>query len=97
MTFSVLIRRIANTDAPNSWANRLRTQRFRKFEALVADMPRPLRILDVGGTNQYWERRGCKGAKGNVSRGHPHSRDILRSCEVFDGCGGSPNLQESQG
>lgn len=59
MTFSVtLIRRIANTDAPNSLANRLRTQRFRRFEALVADMPKPLRILDIGGTNQYWERRG---------------------------------------
>lgn len=59
MTISLtLIRRIANTDAPNSLANRLRTRRFRQFEALVADMPKPLRILDVGGTNQYWERRG---------------------------------------
>lgn len=62
MQFSItLIRRLANTDAPNSFANKLRTRRFRQFEALIAHIPKPLHILDVGGTNQYWERRGWAG------------------------------------
>lgn len=48
---------------PNSLANRLRTRRFQQFQALIAQIPKPLRILDVGGTNSYWERRGWAGRR----------------------------------
>ena len=52
------IRQLAEGKNPNSISNRFRTRRFQRFEALVATLPRPLRILDVGGTNQFWENRG---------------------------------------
>jgi len=52
------IRQLAAGENPNSFSNKLRDRRFRRFEALIADLPRPLRILDVGGTNQFWEKRG---------------------------------------
>lgn len=55
------IRQLAEGKNPNSFSNRLRARRFRQFEALVASLPRPLRILDVGGTNQFWENRGWTG------------------------------------
>jgi len=59
------IRQLAAGSDPNSLSNKLRDRRFRQFEALIADLPRPLRILDVGGTNQFWEKRGWTG-RGDV-------------------------------
>lgn len=52
---------LANVDNPNSLSNRFRSRRFRLFESLVKEVPRPIRILDVGGTNSFWEQRGWAG------------------------------------
>ena len=48
----------ANKD---SLASRFRQRRFEIFKALVADWPRPLRIIDVGGTTHFWESQGWAG------------------------------------
>ncbi len=56
-----ILRRLADDENPQSFSNKLRARRFRQFEALTARMPRPLRILDVGGTNEFWENRGWAG------------------------------------
>ena len=56
-----LIRRLADDDNTDSLANRLRNRRFQLFEAFAARLPRPLKILDVGGTNAFWEQRGWAG------------------------------------
>ena len=50
--------RAANVKDPRSLSNRLRSRRFERFERLVAALPRPLHILDVGGTTDFWEQRG---------------------------------------
>jgi hypothetical protein len=52
---------LATDSRSGSISHRLRERRFRLFEQLVAPLPRPLRILDVGGTNTYWEQRGWAG------------------------------------
>jgi hypothetical protein len=52
------IRRLADGSNPESFSNRMRTRRFKLFDSLAASLPRPLRILDVGGTNEFWEKRG---------------------------------------
>jgi len=39
----------------------MRSKRFKVFEKLVANLPRPLRIIDVGGTVGFWEQRGWAG------------------------------------
>ena len=36
----------------------MRAKRFALFESLVAELPRPLRILDIGGTTGFWEAAG---------------------------------------
>jgi len=41
-----------------SIAHRMRTRRFGLFRDLIAPLPRPIRILDVGGTEGFWERMG---------------------------------------
>jgi hypothetical protein len=62
MEFSIpTLRRLADCEKRDSFANRLRAKRFRQFEALVAPLPRPLRILDLGGENAFWENRGWAG------------------------------------
>jgi len=53
-----MLRHLADSYEPTSFANRLRARRFRQFETLAARLPRPLRLLDVGGTNAFWENRG---------------------------------------
>jgi len=35
----------------------MRNKRFRLFEQLTESMPRPLRIIDIGGTLSFWEQR----------------------------------------
>jgi hypothetical protein len=57
------MRRLADDENPNSFSNKLRARRFRQFELLAASMPLPLRILDVGGTNDFWEKRGWVGRR----------------------------------
>src|SRR5882672_10322464 len=53
-----MLRWLASSRDSASFANKLRARRFLKFDALTARWPRPLRILDVGGTNAFWENRG---------------------------------------
>ena len=56
-----LIRRFAAVENPNSLSNRMRSKRFHGFKQLVESLPRPLRIIDFGGTPEFWEQRGWGG------------------------------------
>lgn len=47
-----------------SYANRLRLRRFQLFLKMIDSLPRPLRILDVGGTEHFWEQMGFAGQQG---------------------------------
>lgn len=55
------VRSVADVSNPESLSNKLRQKRFAKFESLVEQFPRPLRIIDVGGTESFWEQRGWAG------------------------------------
>lgn len=52
--FFSLLRKIADNSSQDSVASRLRRRRMSFFRALIADLPRPLRVLDVGGTEEFW-------------------------------------------
>ncbi len=52
------LRRAADVTMAGSLANRMRNRRFRVFETLVDTIQRPLHILDIGGTESFWEQRG---------------------------------------
>jgi hypothetical protein len=56
-----ILRGLADDAAADSLSNRLRERRFALFAALADGLPRPLRILDVGGTVDFWEQRGWAG------------------------------------
>lgn len=45
-----------------SLPNRMRRRRFKGFCSFIEDIPRPVRILDVGGTERFWEVMGIAGS-----------------------------------
>jgi hypothetical protein len=52
---------MADARAASSFSNSMRSRRFELFESLAAPLPKPRRILDVGGTTAFWEQRGWAG------------------------------------
>lgn len=52
------LRRMADVDAPDSLANRMRRRRVRFFTEIAAEHPDGLTVLDVGGRESYWEQMG---------------------------------------
>ena len=53
--------RLADFRRDDSLAIRIRLRRMAYFKELISSLPRPLRILDVGGTEVFWERMGLCG------------------------------------
>jgi len=53
-----LLSNLADVTDADSLANRLRARRFERFEHLSRALPRPLRIIDLGGTAEFWRQRG---------------------------------------
>jgi hypothetical protein len=62
---TTFMRRLANGYGSGTLANRLRSRRFREFERIVDRVldanSGGVRIIDLGGTNQFWEQRGWAG------------------------------------
>ena len=53
--------RLADNRDPDSLASRMRRRRTAWFTDLVGALPRPVTILDVGGTQAFWEASGLAG------------------------------------
>ncbi len=54
----MLFRNIADVNNDKAFINRLRRGRFALFQSLMSRLPRPLRILDVGGEPGFWRTMG---------------------------------------
>jgi hypothetical protein len=55
------LRRLANVNNQQSLSSRMRRKRFQFFEQLTAHLPRPLTVLDLGGTEKFWVNAGWTG------------------------------------
>jgi len=53
-----LLEQLTDYHDPGSFVNRLRRRRFDFFLSLMARVPRPLTLLDVGGTQLFWMTMG---------------------------------------
>src|SRR5262245_50600279 len=53
-----ILTRLADNTKPRSVSNRFRRKRFRHFLKMVDDLPKPLKILDIGGTENFWVQMG---------------------------------------
>lgn len=54
----------ADSTGDDSLGNRLRRKRFAKFRELIDKVPKPLTILDVGGTQNFWKQMGMLDEEG---------------------------------
>src|SRR6266516_3414097 len=45
-------------EAQAAFARKMRKKRIALFESLISPLPKPLNILDVGGTQVFWEQMG---------------------------------------
>ncbi len=52
------LKKFADPKRGDSLTTRTRKKNFELFKSLVAPLPKPLKILDIGGTQQYWEEVG---------------------------------------
>ena len=50
--------KLANYENPKSLGNRFREKRFAFFKSKIDGLDKPLKILDVGGTQLFWVNRG---------------------------------------
>lgn len=55
------LRRLFDHRREDSWVHRFRLKRFAFIRSLLESVPRPMRIIDVGGTPVFWERMGMAG------------------------------------
>jgi ubiquinone/menaquinone biosynthesis C-methylase UbiE len=52
---SFLFKRIADNTDNKSLSHEYRYKRFQFFISLINSLPKPLKILDIGGTQKYWD------------------------------------------
>ncbi|MCC5787806.1 MAG: methyltransferase domain-containing protein [Phycisphaerales bacterium] len=55
------IRGMADWRNPKSMMNRMRQRRFEKFDKITKSLGETVSIIDLGGTVEFWERRGWAG------------------------------------
>lgn len=51
-----MFKKLLDNTNPNSLANKFRRKRFKLFIDFIKDFPRPVKILDAGGTVSFWEQ-----------------------------------------
>jgi len=54
----MLFSSIADNKNPNSMASSFRSKRLNLFKGFVAGLPKPVKILDIGGTPEFWKDAG---------------------------------------
>ncbi len=55
------LRTLTDVNNPISLSSQMRAKRFEFFKKLTAPLPRPLSIIDIGGTPKFWELCGWAG------------------------------------
>ena len=58
-----MFRKMLDSSRSNSLGNKFRRRRFRIFADAVKDYPKPVRILDLGGNENFWIQMGLAGNK----------------------------------
>jgi Methyltransferase domain len=58
MSIGQLLRTKVDDGDEHSFSHRMRSRRFAAFERATAGLVRPMSILDIGGTAEFWENRG---------------------------------------
>lgn len=63
----MLFSSLADNKNPDSLASSFRSKRLNLFKGFVAGLPRPVKILDIGGTPEFWKNAGLGGAEVEIT------------------------------
>jgi len=75
-----LFRMLADNRDPRSLAARLRRRRSLLLRELLATVPRPARVLDIGGTQTWWDTIGAEGLHGlTIVLVNPKAQQVTRA------------------
>ena len=55
-----MFKSIFDNTKPNSFVNKFRKRRFKFFKQILDNSAKPVHILDIGGTQNYWVQMGIK-------------------------------------
>ncbi|MBZ0203065.1 MAG: class I SAM-dependent methyltransferase [Ignavibacteria bacterium] len=58
-----MLKKLFDNTSKNSLANKFRRKRFRIFLELIESIPKPVKILDIGGTENFWIQMGLTDPK----------------------------------
>ena len=61
----MLLEKIYDNRRSDSWASKLRSQRIVFLKSLIQSLPKPIKILDLGGRPDFWENSGFLAANSN--------------------------------
>ncbi len=50
-----IIKKLGDNKYPHSLSHKMLTKRFQFFLSLIKNLPRPLSVLDIGGTTAFWD------------------------------------------
>lgn len=56
-----MFRKSLDNTRQSSLANKFRQKRFKHFNELIKGLPAPIKILDIGGTENFWQQMGLAG------------------------------------
>ena len=63
----MLFSSIADNKNPRSLASSFRSKRLNLFKGFVAGLPKPVKILDIGGTPEFWKNAGLDAADAEIT------------------------------
>ena len=90
------LRRLADDGDGDSLSRRLRERRFQMFDSLVERLPHPISILDVGGTVEFWERRGWADRPGvSITLAEPRRAGAAAAATCTPVVGDATDLQRA--
>jgi hypothetical protein len=88
------LKKWSDDNDPHSLSNRMRAKRFNLFEDLASRCPRPLKIIDIGGTSAFWENRGWTDREGvHITLVNLQEENTGRDC-IVSRVGDATNLIE---
>lgn len=85
---------VADNTQKDSLSTRFRMKRFRFFLEQIRSLPRPLHILDIGGTQAYWEQMGLNDPEIHITLLNLYQEPISNTQQFSSIIGDARNLSD---
>jgi len=94
MYLTKTLRKISDNRLSDSFASKMRMKRFALFNFFIRELNRPIRILDVGGTQEFWEKTDLIGKSDIEITLVNLAREVAPYTNIVSVIGDAKNLQQ---